>query len=110
MDFRIAASRRDKRAAADCLHGLGSALVLQGDADGAARLLGAADAALEAIGASPSAAERAVDERVRPLLRGQLGVEFDYKLGAGRSLSLDEAVALVLPAAGRSARFEPAPI
>jgi tetratricopeptide (TPR) repeat protein len=98
--LRIAAARRDKRAAADCLHGLGSALALQGDGALGARLLGAAEATLTAIGATPSPAERAVDERVRPGLRTQLGADLDHKLNAGRSLSLDEAVALALQSAG----------
>jgi non-specific serine/threonine protein kinase len=98
--LRIAAARRDKRAAADCLQGLGSALALQGDAALAARLLGAAEATLAAIGASPTPAERAVDERVRPGLRSQLGSDLDHKLSAGRSLTLDEAVALALKSSG----------
>jgi predicted ATPase len=95
--LRIAAARRDKRAAADCLQGLGGAMALGGgDAALAARLIGAAEGTLAAIGATPTTAERAVDERVRPGLQTKLGGEFEHKLSAGRSLSLDEAVALAL--------------
>jgi len=100
--LKIAVSRRDKRAAAECLQGLGGALALQGrENDLAARLLGAADAALESIGATPTSMERAVDERARPLLRSALGDDFDFKLAAGRALSLDDAVALALPRRNR---------
>jgi predicted ATPase len=95
--LRIAAARRDKRAAADCLQGLGSAVALQGgDAILAARLLGAAEGTLAAIGASQTTAERTVEERVRPGLQSELGSEFEHKLSAGRSLTLEEAVALAL--------------
>ncbi len=95
--LRLAAARRDKRAAADCLQGLGSAVALQGgDAILAARLLGAAEGTLAAIGASQTTAERTVEERVRPGLQTELGSEFEHKLSAGRSLTLEEAVALAL--------------
>jgi hypothetical protein len=40
---------------------------------------------------------------VRPKLRAQLGDDFDYKVAAGRGLALDDAIALVLPAARRRA-------
>jgi len=95
--LRLAVARRDKRAIADCLQGLGSAVGQLGQPHDGARLLGAAEATLEAIGASPTAVERVLDEQVRPALRAELGQDFDYKLAAGRSLPLDEAVALALP-------------
>ena len=101
--LRIAAARRDKRAAADCLHGLGSAFALQGEGALGARLLGAAEATLTAIGAAQTPAERAVDDQVRPGLRTQLGADLDHKLNAGRSLTLDEAVALALQSVGARA-------
>ena len=62
------------------------------DTDLGLRLLGA-DAALEAMGASPAADERVADDRIRPRLREQLGAVFDTNLAAGRSLSVDDAVA-----------------
>jgi len=108
--LRIAAARRDKRAAADCLQGLGGALALQGESALGARLLGAAEATLTAIGTQPSLAERAVDERVRPGLLNDLGDDLEHKLNAGRSLTLDEAVALALDSKGRSGTsFEQVP-
>jgi len=95
--LRLSVTRRDKRAIADCLQGLGSAIGQASDPHLGARLLGAAEATLEAIGASPTPVERALDEQVRPALRAELGPDFDYKLAAGRSLPLDEAIALALP-------------
>jgi tetratricopeptide (TPR) repeat protein len=95
--LRLSVARRDKRAIADCLQGLGSALGQAGDPHLGARLLGAAEATLEAIGATPTPVESALDEQVRPALRAELGQDFDYKLAAGRSLPLDEAIALALP-------------
>jgi predicted ATPase/serine/threonine protein kinase len=100
--LRLAAARHDKRAGADCLRGLGSALALEGDAEAGLRLLGAAEAALEELGASPAADERAVDDRVRPQLHSHLGDELDAGLASGRTLTLDEAVALALPSTGRT--------
>jgi non-specific serine/threonine protein kinase len=105
--LRLAAARGDKRAAADCLQGLGGALGLEGDVELAARLFGAAAATLEAIGASPTAVERVLEERLSPRFRAELGDDFDFKLAAGRALTLDEAVALALPSDRRtSTAFE----
>ncbi|HEY7693258.1 MAG TPA: protein kinase [Gaiellaceae bacterium] len=105
----LAATRRDKRAAAECLQGLGSALVLTGDAETGIRLLGAADTVLEAIGASPGAADGAVDERVHPLLRSRLGADYEAQLASGRSLTIDQALVLALPAVKPGTiSFEPA--
>ena len=94
----LAATRRDRRAAADCLQGLGSSLALMGDDQTGIRLLGAADSILEAIGASPTAVEGGVDERVRPLLRSRLGTDYEAQLASGRGLTIDQAIALALPA------------
>jgi predicted ATPase len=105
----LAATRRDKRAVAECLQGLGSALALLDDAATGIRLLGAADAVLESIGAPLGVAERRVDDRVRPLLRSRLGADFDVHLAGGRGLTLDQALALALPAPKTGTiTFEPA--
>ena len=94
----IAKDRGDKRAAAECLQGLGAFAAAQGeDAALAARLLGAAEALLEAIDATPSPLEAEIAERTTAALKAALG---DERLGAetvaGRAWAPDEAVEAAL--------------
>jgi hypothetical protein len=64
-------------------------------------------AGLAVLGASPTAVERVLEERLSPRFRAELGDDFDFKLAAGRALTLDEAVALALPSDRRtSTAFE----
>jgi non-specific serine/threonine protein kinase len=99
--LRLATLRRDKRAAADSLQGLGGAMCQLGEMEAAARLIGAAEGALAAIGASQPAIERALDEDVRAHLRECFGADYETKVTAGRVLSLDDAVTYALPQANR---------
>jgi len=95
----LAATRRDRRAAADCLRGLGSALALAGETETGLSLRAAAAAVLDAIGTSPGAAERSIGAAVEGLLRVRLGEGYEAAAAGGKALTIDQAIALALPAA-----------
>lgn len=87
----------DRMNAADCLQNLGSVAVEQGQLERAARLLGAAEALRERLGVALGPLDRAASEPTVAALRERLGAEnAEAAWQRGRSLSLDEAVALAL--------------
>ncbi len=90
----IAKERGDKRAAAECLQGLGAFAAAQSDdAALAARLFGAAEALLEAIDATASPLEAEIAERAVPVLTAALGEErLAAETASGRAWSPDEAI------------------
>jgi predicted ATPase/tRNA A-37 threonylcarbamoyl transferase component Bud32 len=92
----IANIRGDKRVAAESLQGLALA---GGDPSRGARLWGAGAALLEELGLAASTFEQALAERLLPGLQDELGAEaFAAAEAAGRTLSLEDAVAEASPA------------
>jgi hypothetical protein len=93
----LAKERGDKRAAAECLQGLGAVASAQGDAVQASRLLGAAEGLLESIGATPSAIETAIGAQVTETSRSALGEErLAAESATGRSWLPETAIELAL--------------
>jgi predicted ATPase/class 3 adenylate cyclase len=66
-----------------------------GQPDNAARLFGASEALLEQMGSRLELCDRRDCERAKSLVRAQIGVEkFDALLAEGRTMTLEEAIAL----------------
>jgi predicted ATPase/DNA-binding SARP family transcriptional activator len=80
-----------------CFEGLAAVLAFTGEAEPAARLLGAAEALRESVGVGLAPAERETHEATSTAVREALGDEqFNAAWGAGRELSLEEAIAFAL--------------
>jgi tetratricopeptide (TPR) repeat protein len=94
----LAKGRGDKRAAAECVQGLGAYLAASdGDAAQAARLLGAADGLLDAIGATPTAIEIAIGEQARAALLAVMGEEqLAAETTTGHAQAADDAIETAL--------------
>jgi predicted ATPase/class 3 adenylate cyclase len=84
-----------------CLAGLGWVAMAQGQAERAARLLGAAKAPFDATGNLIHPVDRAEFDRSAAAARATLGEEaFAAAWEAGRALTLEQAIAAALDAAG----------
>ena len=84
----------DRASLAWCLAGLGSVAAQDQQPGRAARLWGAAETLREVIGCRPAPATRTIYERAVAVARAQLGDDaFAADLGAGRMLTLEQAIA-----------------
>jgi predicted ATPase/DNA-binding SARP family transcriptional activator len=90
----------DRRGIAACLDQCAGIVVEQGQAACGARLWGASEALLEAMGATPSPSEAQERERQARRAQAEIGEEaFTAARTIGRTLSLEQAIALALEAA-----------
>jgi predicted ATPase/class 3 adenylate cyclase len=90
----ILREQQDDREVATCLAGLGGVALAQGSLERAARLLGAAEGILEKGGTRLDPVDLVEFERNVGSARQRLGAEgFKAEEGAGRGLTLEEAVA-----------------
>lgn len=79
---------------ANSLHGVASALAVDGDAPTALRLWGAADAIQAGIGVVDAHENRALYDDLRARLRAEFGERAQTLRATGAAMSIDEAVAL----------------
>ena len=92
----------DRWISAISLEGLARVAAATGQPEAAARLLGAADAVRDATGATRSAYFRPLHERNLAQARARLGADaFEAAWAAGRTLTLEQAPALLLAPAAR---------
>jgi non-specific serine/threonine protein kinase len=95
--LQMAREVNNKLDIADSLAGLAGVLGATGQPERAVRLLGAWEAALERMGAKPQPADKPEHDRNITRLRTQLTPSaFNEAWGAGRTMSLDQALALTL--------------
>ncbi|ADB33639.1 transcriptional regulator, winged helix family [Kribbella flavida DSM 17836] len=92
--YGLGLEQGSRRSMAWSLEGIAGTLVSDAPAV-AARLLGAAAAVQEAEGLPATPAETADPQRIAEAARALLGERYDAEFAAGRSLSLEEAFALV---------------
>lgn len=87
----------------DCLENAAATATLVGEPDSAARLFGASAGIRDALGAAIAASEESERDAHVAQTRAALGADrFDQQWGAGRRLSSDAAVALLVDLAGRA--------
>ncbi len=94
--LRLSLELNNKLDIADVLAGFAGIIGVTGQPERAARLLGAWDATLERLGAVPQPVNRPEHERNIAAVRAQLApATFEAAWAEGRTLSLDQALALV---------------